>query len=229
MNGGAALVRTFVLGLVVSASTVHSYGQTDTVPRWRPIGLQGTSVRSLATGPDLLCAGTQGQGVYCKNLPQGTWGPRGLAGKTVPWLWINPLQPNVMFAATDAPGQPGQLYRTLNSGLSWETSGAGLYIGAIEGVAGTNTLYAAGGPFGGRMTWEAHGLQNTRRGGGGVWRLPRRTPRRSGREARRSSSRALPSSRKTAGRAGSRYGIHASSATIRPRTSRPIRPSPHWP
>lgn len=158
-----------VLSPLVPASWSQSFAQSVTPPRWKPFGLQGVTVRSLATAPDLLCAGTQGQGIYCKNLPGGAWMFQGLAGKTVNWIWIDPTRPNVAFAATDAMGQLGQLYRSLNGATSWEPSGTGLYVYAVDGVPGTNSIYVAGGGV-----WRSDDLGDSwtqKYANGGQWSL----------------------------------------------------------
>lgn len=169
MNRASSCLRALVRSVLVAVSAIPSYGQAVTPPRWKPFGLSGTIVRSLATAPDLLCAGTQAQGIYCKTLPGGAWSFRGLAGKTVNWIWIDSTRPNVMFAATDALGQAGQLYRSLNGGTSWEPSGAGLSVYAVHGVPGTNTVYVAGGGV-----WRSDDLGNSwtqKYAQGGQWSL----------------------------------------------------------
>jgi photosystem II stability/assembly factor-like uncharacterized protein len=162
-------ICVLVLSALVVASAAPMLAQTVTPPRWKPFGLQGVTVRSLATAPGLLCAGTQGQGIYCKNLPGGAWVFRGLAGKTVNWIWIDPTRLNVAFAATDAMGQLGQLYRSLNGATSWEPSGTGLYVYAVDGVPGTNTVYVAGGGV-----WRSDDLGSSwtqKYANGGQWSL----------------------------------------------------------
>lgn len=111
---------------------------------WKPFGLQGTILRSLASTADLLCAGTQDQGVYCLDLeaPDLGWEGIGPPGLTVTWLWIDPEDPDVRFAAV--PGFPA-LYRTLNGGASWEPVAGVPNAYAVQGVTGSPTVFSAGG------------------------------------------------------------------------------------
>ncbi len=116
---------------------------------WAPFGLQGVVTRSLAAAPDLLCAGTESDGVHCRDFsrPNHRWRSLGLAGKAITWLWIDPLAPEVIVAAVGEGGwQPPLLYRTLNGGSSWQPADGGLTHPpwAVDGVAGTSTVYGAG-------------------------------------------------------------------------------------
>ncbi|MFQ5877708.1 MAG: WD40/YVTN/BNR-like repeat-containing protein [Acidobacteriota bacterium] len=121
---------------------------------WRPFGLQGLTIRSLAAAVDLLCAGTQGEGIFCLDLASArpVWRRGGLDGRVVTWLWIDPLDPQVRFAAVD-PGLAGPpLYRSRDGGAAWEPIedlptpfGSAPRVYAVQGVAGTGTVFAAGG------------------------------------------------------------------------------------
>lgn len=121
---------------------------------WKPFGLQGTVVRSLAAAPDLLCAGTQGDGVHCLELgvPNARWRSLGPRDRTILWLWIDPLNPDVRFAAADNSLGGAPLYRTLDGGHGWEPLdelpvpfGGIPRVFMVDGVPGTPTLIAAGG------------------------------------------------------------------------------------
>jgi photosystem II stability/assembly factor-like uncharacterized protein len=129
---------------------------------WKPVGLQGITVRSLAATEDLLCAGTQGAGVYCRVLDgMGTgtgWLSNGLPGVTVTWLWIDPLESLVRFAASGGPGNTASLYRTVDGGQNWVRVDGFPHLGgvaprayAVDGVAGTSTVFAAG-----ARIWVSH-------------------------------------------------------------------------
>ncbi|HEY3176942.1 MAG TPA: hypothetical protein VGK94_14405 [Candidatus Polarisedimenticolia bacterium] len=117
---------------------------------WKPYGLQGRTIRSLASGPDRLCAGTQGEGVFCRDLasaPTAGWVPLGPAGTVISWIWIDPARPDVMLAAAvSSPSPTVRLYRTLDGGLSWQRADAGNQEStyAVHGVPGTSTIYKAG-------------------------------------------------------------------------------------
>jgi hypothetical protein len=118
-----------------------------TASEWKPIGPQGTVVRSLAAAGSLLCAGTESKGVYCRD-PQAVtgWAQTGLFGTTVTWLWIDPIDPRLRFAAAGQALSGPTLYRTQNGGMSW----AGLTLPdsgrawAVHGVPGSNRIVAAG-------------------------------------------------------------------------------------
>lgn len=131
---------------------------------WKPFGLQGVLVRSLAAGPTVLCAGTQGRGIFCLDgsSTASGWRPAGLDGATVTWIWIDPLREQVRFAA--CPGSAGfhRLYRTLDGGVSWTPIDGGFpggfppYVYAVQGVPGTPTVFAAGGGL-----WRSDDLGTT--------------------------------------------------------------------
>jgi hypothetical protein len=121
---------------------------------WKPFGLQGTVVRSIAAAQDLLCVGTQGQGVHCIELgvPQPRWRSLGPRDATILWLWIDPLNPDVRFAAADSASGGPTLYRSLDGGGSGESienlpvpMGGVARVFMVDGVAGTGTVIAAGG------------------------------------------------------------------------------------
>ena len=139
---GAALLVAGVLGS-------PSPGAAQPAPGWKPFGLQGSTVRSLAAAPDKLCAGTQSDGVFCRALASSgaIWVSRGPAGVTIASIWIDPVFPDVMFAAASGPPGTPRVLRSLNGGAMWAAADAGLTgpIAAVRGVPGTQTLYAQGG------------------------------------------------------------------------------------
>ena len=118
-----------------------------TASEWKPIGLQGTTVRSLAAAGDLLCAGTQDRGVYCRVSQVATgWVQNGLPGISVTWLWIDPLDPQARFAAAGLAAGGPSLYRTRNGGTTWvglARPGSGR-AWAVQGFPGSGRIYAAG-------------------------------------------------------------------------------------
>lgn len=140
--------------LLLSAALLCATAPPALAGEWEPFGLQGTIIRSLAAAPDLLCAGTEGFGVHCLELgvSNSNWSSAGLPGTTITWLWIDPLNPDVRFAAADNPLGGPPLYRTLHGGHSWDPIedlplpwGGTARVFAVDGVPGTPTVVAAGG------------------------------------------------------------------------------------
>ena len=132
---------------------------------WTPFGLSGVLVRSLAAAPSVLCAGTQGRGIF--HLDPGAawkgWRQAGLDGATVTWMWIDPVREQVRFAACDGSGGFHRLYRTLDGGASWTPMDGGFPTGgfppavyAVQGVPGAPTVFAAGGGI-----WRSDDLGTT--------------------------------------------------------------------
>lgn len=134
----------------VASQAAPRVGAAATFPaEWKRFGLQGTTVRSLAATEDLLCAGTQGAGVFCRPLDGSTgWQSNGLAGLTVTWLWIDPRDPLVRFAASSAPANTPSLHRTLDGGVHWvavdQFPAPGGRAWAVHGVPASPTVFAAG-------------------------------------------------------------------------------------
>src|SRR5437867_4294946 len=116
-----------VLSTVIPLSTsgLAAVVVAEFTNEWRPFGLQGLIVRSLEATTDRLCAGTQGQGVFCLDLlaPHGGWKELGPAGTTITGIWIDRYEPQVMFAASGShligPIEV-LLYRTGDGGATWE-------------------------------------------------------------------------------------------------------------
>lgn len=124
-----------------------------TAAEWRPFGLQGIVVRSLAVAPGRLCAGTAGKGVYCLDAtsqPVG-WRSLGPDGATITGLWIDGKRPGLIFAAADSQPGVNVLFRSLDGGRTWQDLGGNIppspvsEIGLVHGVPGTNIVYGAGG------------------------------------------------------------------------------------
>ena len=139
-----------VLSTVIplSTSALAAVSVAEFTNEWRPFGLQGLIVRSLAATTDRLCAGTQGQGVFCLDLlaPHGGWKELGPAGTTITGIWIDRYEPQVMFAASGSHlGGPTEvlLYRTGDGGGTWEPADLDLRrqgAQAIDVVDGVPTL-----------------------------------------------------------------------------------------
>src|SRR5262245_34714596 len=141
--------RTGAAALVLCAVVSSAEAAGAPSPGWKPYGLQGSLVRSLAATSDLLCAGTESDGLFCRDLGAAgsMWRSLGLRGAVVSWIWIDRVFPTRILAATGSQsGSPVLLYRTVNGGATWEPADAGLSpaIYAVHGVPGTPTIYAMG-------------------------------------------------------------------------------------
>jgi photosystem II stability/assembly factor-like uncharacterized protein len=82
--------------------------------------LAGQDVRCLAVDPldpDVVYAGTQGQGVFRSHDGGLSWHPLGLQGLIVKSLAASSHQPGVLYAGTKSPAL---IYRTLDAGGHWE-------------------------------------------------------------------------------------------------------------
>lgn len=80
--------------------------------------LAGQDVRCLAAAPlnpDVVYAGTQGQGVLRSEDRGHTWQPAGLAGQTVKALTVSPLESGTVYAGT----RPAWMYRSDDGGQTW--------------------------------------------------------------------------------------------------------------
>jgi hypothetical protein len=82
--------------------------------------LAGQDVRCLEVdpiNPDVVYAGTQGQGVFRSEDGGRSWRPLGLQGVIVKSLAASPHQPGVVYAGTKSPPL---IYRTEDGGANWE-------------------------------------------------------------------------------------------------------------
>jgi hypothetical protein len=82
--------------------------------------LTGPDVRCLEVDPltpDVVYAGTQGQGVFRSADGGRDWRPVGLPGVIVKSLAASPHQPGVLYAGTKSPPL---IYRSADAGVHWE-------------------------------------------------------------------------------------------------------------
>jgi len=80
--------------------------------------LQGLDVRCLASDPldtSAVCAGTQGNGVFCSRDRGRTWQPAGLQGRVVKSLAVSPHESGVLFAGT----KPACIFISRDGGATW--------------------------------------------------------------------------------------------------------------
>ena len=168
------------LALVLAAGCTAGYTPAS---EWKPFGLQGLTIRSLAASPDLLCAGTQGSGVYCRDLndpAMGTaWKSLGPAGTTVTWLWIDPVNPLTRYAACGMAVTGPSLYRTMDGGRTWAAvdgfpnpGGPVPRAWAVHGVPGTATVSRPDGRSGSPTISAATGPRPRPPRGSTAWRSP---------------------------------------------------------
>jgi photosystem II stability/assembly factor-like uncharacterized protein len=82
--------------------------------------LSGQDVRCLDVdplNPQVVYAGTQGQGVFCSEDGGRSWQPAGLQGVIVKSLAASRHQPGVVYAGTKSPAL---IYRSHDGGAQWE-------------------------------------------------------------------------------------------------------------
>jgi hypothetical protein len=82
--------------------------------------LSGQDVRCLEIdplNPEVVYAGTQGQGVFRSEDGGRSWRPVGLQGVIVKSLAVSPHHPGVVYAGTKSPPL---VYRSHDSGAQWE-------------------------------------------------------------------------------------------------------------
>jgi hypothetical protein len=80
--------------------------------------LENQDVRCLAAdplNPDVIYAGTQGNGVFRSDDRGSTWRPAGLAGQIVKSLAVSPHQPGLVYAGT----KPAHVYVSHDGGQTW--------------------------------------------------------------------------------------------------------------
>ena len=164
-RGRAARGASLLVAVACAVGAARAQATETFSWEWKPFGLQGVLVRSLAAAPSVLCAGTQGRGIFCLD-PSATgsgWQPAGLDGATVHWIWIDPLREQVRFAACDGSGGFHRLYRTLDGGAGWTPiddafppGGFPPWVYAVQGVPGAPTVFAAGGGI-----WRSDDLGTT--------------------------------------------------------------------
>lgn len=100
---GQGLART-------TAGTNHVWSVEFQAPDYK--------VRCLAAdplNPDIVYAGTQGNGVLRSNDAGQTWQSVGLTGQHITSLAISPTQPGTLYAGT----KPAYIYVSRDSGTSW--------------------------------------------------------------------------------------------------------------
>src|SRR2546428_14061527 len=118
MRRRATRVASLLVAVGCAVGAVRAQAPATFTWEWKPFGLHGVMVRSLAAAPSVLCAGTQGRGIFCLDLSAtgNGWRPAGLDGATVTWIWIDPQRPQGRFAACDGSGGFPRLYQTPTGG-----------------------------------------------------------------------------------------------------------------
>jgi photosystem II stability/assembly factor-like uncharacterized protein len=159
------LALALVSGFAIIASPAPAQGA---VGSWSRSGLDGLQVNAIEAdpgNPNVLFAGTNGQGIYRSTDGGRTWTQTnsGLGHLYVNDILVSPADSNIVFAGTgrgSAVGDPGTgLYRSTDRGSTWRRV---LEAGTIYSVAVTpgnsSVMYAAGGPpifksTNGGVTW----------------------------------------------------------------------------
>lgn len=83
--------------------------------------LEGANVRCLAVDPlqpNVVYAGTQGQGVLRSDDRGKTWQPAGMAGQPVKAIAVSPIEPGLIVAGTKPPG----IFISRDGGQHWTES-----------------------------------------------------------------------------------------------------------
>jgi photosystem II stability/assembly factor-like uncharacterized protein len=153
------LSRDFALPLLLAfllALTTWPPPAEGAVGSWSRLGLDGIQVNAVQVdpnNPNVLFAGTNGQGIYRSTNRGQTWTQvnTGLGHLFVNDILVSPTDGNIVFAGTgrgSAVGNPGTgLYRSTNRGTTWSRI---LEAGTIYSIAFTpgnpSVMYAAGGP-----------------------------------------------------------------------------------
>lgn len=155
--GGTVVVAR--IALLCSCVLVLALSRLE-ASEWKPFGLNGSTIRSLASAPGLVCAGTDGSGIFCRQRTGATpWTPIGPAGARVSWIWIDPVQPLHIFAADGFYPSNPSLWRTTNGGQVWtpvDNFPGGGRPWAVHGAPGGVPLFAAG-----AQVWVSLDLGNT--------------------------------------------------------------------
>lgn len=107
--------------LLALASRCVVRAQRDAGGQWSvERTLTGQDVRCLEVdplNPDVVYAGTQGQGVFCSQDGGRSWRPAGLPGVIVKSLAASPHHSGLIYAGTK---NPPLIYRTRDYGAHWE-------------------------------------------------------------------------------------------------------------
>jgi photosystem II stability/assembly factor-like uncharacterized protein len=80
--------------------------------------LEGANVRCLATdpcNPNVVYAGTQGNGVFRSEDRGKTWQPSGMEGHIIKAIAVSPVEPSTVYAGT----KPAQVFVSRDGGTQW--------------------------------------------------------------------------------------------------------------
>src|SRR5579884_1179836 len=120
-----ATVALFLLALVCTVCPAPARAANRS---WSQLDLSGVRITALAvspSSPNVIFAGTSGQGIFRSTDRGATWQAvnSGLGSLFVNSLSIDPTNPSIILAATGRGalvGEPGGgVYRSTNSGDSW--------------------------------------------------------------------------------------------------------------
>ena len=89
------------------------------IGRWSPLGpIYGGVVRAMVSNGNNVYVGTQGDGVFRREIAGADWQQIGLKNAAVNALAIHPQVPGTIFAGLQSDG----LYVSHNGGLTWENT-----------------------------------------------------------------------------------------------------------
>ncbi len=157
------LILTLLLGLITGAPVPLAAGTGV----WSQMDLDQIQVTALAvdpTNPNIIVAGTSGQGAF-RSIDAGrTWNPinSGLANLFVNDVLISPADPTLLLAATGRGPLVGEasagVYRSTDRGNSWTRVLSGFAGDLDVSAQNAQILYAAGAPpifrsTDGGLTW----------------------------------------------------------------------------
>ena len=165
----------FATGVPVAGS-LNVFRTRDGGGTWTPVGAgfpAGAFVRTLAIDPvtpSTLYAGTYAHGVYRTTNGGDTWVPAnaGLPPNPVASMAIDPGTPSTIYAATPNyhdgfQEQPGAgVFRSTNSGTTWEAMNAGLTDLSVTGLAiepRSPTVLYAGTASSSVFRWQPDGVR----------------------------------------------------------------------
>ncbi len=135
------LISILAIGGLIKPQPALSQTQSDDLPFntflpviWRtlpperlgPFGAKVTAVVYHPTDPNIVYAGTWGNGIYKSTNGGVTWAPssKGLSNLVIQSLAISPSRPNALYAGVYYQANvPGGVFKTIDGGANWFQTG----------------------------------------------------------------------------------------------------------